>query len=296
MNNPEWRSIVIGPKDTGYYVSSIGQVKNADGNLIQQYRIKKNDYPKVFLVINGITSCIYVHRLVAIYFIPDDENCDFVYHLNGKKYFNWVGNLAWMDSEKEWHSTIGKDQVISACELLKNPDISYKYIYKATGVPRHILYDIRKRRSYIKIAEPYFPFPEKHSRYFGYEKPSGMTPKITFEQAHEICRLLRDTTLSCPDIAKKLGVPLSIVSDISQGYSWVRISKDYGIPLKRKISVDRSHMRNEKTLKMIEWYHEGKPVEWILEHLQSEYGVPNKQRAWERWRYVKKKYINKMQL
>ena len=46
------------------------------------------------------------------------------------------------------------------------------------------------------------------------------TAKITEEQAKEIIRLIEQTTLSMPKIAKQLGVSLYIVEDIKRCKTW----------------------------------------------------------------------------
>lgn len=53
----------------------------------------KNGYLYVRLYLDGKSKAVYLHRLVADHFIPNPKNLDTVYHLDGEKLNNRVGNL-----------------------------------------------------------------------------------------------------------------------------------------------------------------------------------------------------------
>ena len=74
-----------------YEVSTIGRIKSTHYNkeriLIPQ---DMNGYHRVGLSKKGIVTLFLIHRLVAINFIDNPNNYDFVNHINGDKSDNRV--------------------------------------------------------------------------------------------------------------------------------------------------------------------------------------------------------------
>lgn len=63
-------------------------------------QMKEKGYLVVGLVKDGKQKRIFIHRLVAIAFIPNPNNKPEVNHLNGNKGDNRVDNLEWVTSEE----------------------------------------------------------------------------------------------------------------------------------------------------------------------------------------------------
>ncbi len=89
----------------GYSISSYGRVRNNKGRITTGYS-KENYYP----VVNINNKSYYMHRLVALVFIPNPENKMCVNHKDGNKQNPKVDNLEWVDnSENSKHAVlIGK--------------------------------------------------------------------------------------------------------------------------------------------------------------------------------------------
>lgn len=95
----EWRPC---PDYEGIYsVSNIGRVRrDAPGNGTRPGRILKPvrlpiRYLQVGLCVDGVSVLHYVHRLVALAFIPNPENKPFVNHINGVRDDARAENLEW---------------------------------------------------------------------------------------------------------------------------------------------------------------------------------------------------------
>lgn len=88
----EWKDIA--EYESYYQVSDIGRVKRKDTGKILKNNIR-NGYEYVTLCVNGQRKKFYVHRLVAIAFIPNPNLYEQVNHKDGNKSNNKVSNLEW---------------------------------------------------------------------------------------------------------------------------------------------------------------------------------------------------------
>ena len=101
MMKEEWRQIQ--GYEGLYEVSNLGQVKALDkldslGRKVKQKIMSPNvstGYARVGLHKEGQKKMLLVHRLVAIAFIPNQENKTEVNHIDGNKLNNHCSNLEW---------------------------------------------------------------------------------------------------------------------------------------------------------------------------------------------------------
>lgn len=78
-----------------YQVSNFGRIRNiVTGKPIKLIRLK-NGYFQVNLCVNGKPKPFYVHRLVAIAFIPNPNNYKYVNHKDENPANNCASNLEW---------------------------------------------------------------------------------------------------------------------------------------------------------------------------------------------------------
>lgn len=91
-----WKEI----EDTNglYFVSNLGNVRKKEKSIKKTERI--DGYIKVRINYGDYVKNLFVHRLVAIAFIPNPDNLPQVNHIDGDKSNNTVTNLEWC-TEKE---------------------------------------------------------------------------------------------------------------------------------------------------------------------------------------------------
>ena len=230
IGHPVWKDVIIKGKKTNYQVSNLGEVRDKN-NILKKYQIYDNWYYQVYLPILGSQL---VHRLVAIAFIPNPENKPQVNHINGKKGFNWVGNLEWVTAkenaehawrthlvdnsgEKQGSSIYTNDQISKVCELLEDRKLSYKEISRITGVDYKTISEVRTKRSWRSISSKYnIPEVEKNTLY-------------TDDQIINTCKLLEDPSLNHQYISELTGVNINTIKDIMKKTSYRRISDGYNI-------------------------------------------------------------------
>lgn len=90
----EWRDVV--GYETRYEVSSTGKVfSHRCGRLLKQHKNPDGYYKVKLQKANGEVHTCFVHRLVAIAFIPNPEDKETVNHKDTNKTNNNIDNLEW---------------------------------------------------------------------------------------------------------------------------------------------------------------------------------------------------------
>lgn len=98
----EWRPIDF---NNTYHISNKGQVKNSKTNKMLSFHTNKNYYTITLRTSDNISyKKFFIHRLVAIHFIPNPENKPTVNHIDRDTKNNNITNLEWNTlSEQQLH-------------------------------------------------------------------------------------------------------------------------------------------------------------------------------------------------
>lgn len=161
-----------------YQISNKGRVKSVNrifikknnaritvkGKVIKSYDLGRG-YSGFSIQVNGHVKYFYVHRVVAIAFIPNPENKPFVNHINGIKKDNTVENLEWCTRQENVDHAI-KNNLYSRGEKfvkskLKDKDVLdilsmkgvllAKDIAKKYGVATSRIYNIFHNKAWTHI-------------------------------------------------------------------------------------------------------------------------------------------------
>jgi hypothetical protein len=83
-----------------YQISNLGNVKNTKTLRILKACINTNGYKIVNLCRDGKTKCLQIHRLLALNFIPNNENKTCVDHINNIRLDNRLKNLRFVTNQE----------------------------------------------------------------------------------------------------------------------------------------------------------------------------------------------------
>lgn len=161
MEEEIWKDI-IGYEGI-YKISNTGKIKNKYGFILAN-RMKSTKYYGLILYKNNKIKNVYVHRLIAIHFIPNPENKKCVNHINGIKSDYRIENLEWCTyKENSEHAKknnllkpatefqlpqtkISNKQVFEIRKRLSNGEMG-RSLSKEYGVSEQTICDIKKFRT-----------------------------------------------------------------------------------------------------------------------------------------------------
>lgn len=151
-----------------YTVTRQGEVINSRTGRVLKQDPNRTGYKRVTLSYNGRLSRVFVHRLVALHYIPNPCGHKEVNHINGVKGDNRVENLEWVSSSynklhaieiglqksKVGRTYLSKDAVHSVCALLER-GAPYNEISLSTGVSYNSICLIKTKKNWVDISSSY---------------------------------------------------------------------------------------------------------------------------------------------
>lgn len=90
------------PGFSNYYITTKGEVINKKSGRIIKPKITTCGYARVGIYANGIQKMMFVHRLVALTYIPNLENKPQINHIDGNKLNNNLVNLEWCTASENF--------------------------------------------------------------------------------------------------------------------------------------------------------------------------------------------------
>ena len=109
-------------------------------------------YYRVGLYNNKKVKLYYLHRLIALAYIPNPDNKDFIDHINRIRNDNRIENLRWATtSENNQNKSQSKNNTSGTTNV---------YYYKSTDKWRY-----QKTKNGVKHCSPYYDTPEEAIEY-----------------------------------------------------------------------------------------------------------------------------------
>lgn len=160
----KWLPVSISGFEETYMISNFGRVirKFKNNEKFLPGNPNKDGYLTIMLCNKNNKNCQYIHRMVAINFLPNTENKRTVNHIDGNKQNNHIDNLEWAThSENHIHafrklnrkpntgsingcySKLSNEQV----KLIINSDLSYSQLSKLYNISKGTVSRIKNKKT-----------------------------------------------------------------------------------------------------------------------------------------------------
>ena len=144
-----------------YYVDNHGNIYSNKSGVprILKNRIQSAGYSQVILCNEGIKKSVLVHRIVAMFFIPNDDiQKKYINHKDGNKQNNHFENLEWCSArENNQHAYKnglkkgGRKLLPQNIIEIRNSDKKTKELSIIYSVSRPTIYRIKNKQIWKKI-------------------------------------------------------------------------------------------------------------------------------------------------
>lgn len=149
-------------------------------------------YKTVSLCKNGVGKDAFIHRLVAIHFIPNPHNYPQVNHKDGNKDNNRVDNLKWVTQSLNMqhafknklcippNTHLTEENVLKIIKLLENKDNSFNDISKIFKVNRSVIQKINNCQTWKYLKRQ----PKVYRGVYTYTNRDEIS-KMSFKEANK---------------------------------------------------------------------------------------------------------------
>lgn len=253
-----WKPI---PFNALYEVSTFGNFRNAKTKKQKSFDIEKLKQTKTRIrveVKNTIKpgSGFYLHRLMAITFIPNPENLEEVNHKDGNPYNNCVANLEWItreDNMKHFHENRVKyenknlRQVIMCCRKTDAILASFKCVEDCIAtlglnISYTTLYVVLKGSSSVNTKGPVVKYANK---YVGVSYNANKKYNVIYRNKYMGCfKEEIDAAKEYDSVIRRLGITPVVVNFPGPGEIQAIVGKKkYSEVLDGKYILDNKYLK-----------------------------------------------------
>ena len=154
-----------------YTISPHGEVVNTDTGRVLKTDLNNCGYKRVTLSKGGVTNRFFIHRLVALHYIPNPKGSAQMNHKDGDKDNNFKDNLEWMSckenhqhamssglrarGEASSNTNLTNDLVKEVCVMMSEGYERKLILRQFPEVTVHMLGDIRRRKTWCHVSKDF---------------------------------------------------------------------------------------------------------------------------------------------